>query len=77
MIMIADRTDGGWSTVEEYETCDYADDSHNDKKRRQVNAMVLQKKRHLQPRRPAMGPSSNINKPHLFWPTKQQGGSTT
>ena len=26
LIKIADRTEGGWGTVEEYETCDYADD---------------------------------------------------
>ena len=63
---IADRTEGGWSTVEEYETCDYAEDSDDNKKIRQTNARALQKKRRLQPRRPAMVLPSNIDRPHLF-----------
>ena len=66
LIKIADRTEGGWSTVEEYETCDYADDSDDDKKIRQANARALQKKRRLQPCRPAMVLPSNIERPHLF-----------
>ena len=66
LIKIADRTEGGWSTVEEYELCDYADDSDDDKKIRQANARALQKKRRLQPRRPAMVLPSNIDRPHLF-----------
>ena len=37
LINIADRTEGGWSTVEKYETCDYADDSDDGKKIRQTN----------------------------------------
>ena len=66
LIKIADRTEGGWSTVEEYETCDNADDSDDDKKIRQANARALQKKPRLQPRRPAMVLPSNIDRPHLF-----------
>ena len=44
LIKIADRTEGWWSTVEEYETCDVAEDSDNDKKIRHANARALQKK---------------------------------
>lgn len=43
LIKIADRTEGGWGTVEEYETCDYADDSDDDRKIRQANSRALQK----------------------------------
>ena len=66
LIKIADRTEGGWSTVEEYEKCDYAEDSDDDKKIRLANARALQKKRRLQPRRSAMVLPSNIDRPHLF-----------
>ena len=66
LIKIADRTEGWWSTVEEYETCDNANDSDDDKKIRQANARALQKKRRLQPRRPAMVLPSTIDRPHLF-----------
>ena len=44
LIKIAEGTEGGWSTGEEYETCDYADDSDDDRKIRQANARALQAK---------------------------------
>lgn len=67
LIKIADRTEGGWTTVEEYEKCDYADDSDDDKKIRQANTRALQKKRRLQPRRSATVTSYDINRGnHLF-----------
>ena len=71
LIKLADITKGGCSTLEEYETCAYADDSDDDK----ISDMqtALQKKRSLQPHRPAMVPSSKINRP----PTKKQGRRTT
>ena len=70
LIKIADRTEGGWSTVEEYRTCDYVDDSDDNKNIRHANARALQRKLHkkrwLQPHKPAMVLPSNIDRPHLF-----------
>ena len=66
LIKIADRTEGGWGTVEEYETCDYADDSDDDRKIRQANSRALQKKRRLQPRRSSTVTSNDNSRVHLF-----------
>ena len=63
---MADRTEGRWSTGEEYETCDYTEDTDDDKKIRKANARAQQKKRRLQPHRPAMVLPSNIDRPHFF-----------
>ena len=53
LIRIADKTEGGWINVDEYETSDLADDSDNEKKIRQANARALSKKqRKLQHRSP-------------------------
>ena len=54
LIKILDRIEGGLATVDEYETCDYAVDSDDDKKTRQANTRALQKKRRLQQNRSAM-----------------------
>ena len=66
LIKNADRTEGGWSTVEKYEICDYADYSDDYKKIRQANTKAPQKKCRLQPRRPAMVLSSETSRSSLF-----------
>ena len=48
LIRITDKTEGGWATVEEYQTSDLAEDSDDDKKICQANTRALQKKRKLQ-----------------------------
>ena len=66
LIKIADRTEGGWTTVEEYQQIDYADDSDDDRKIRQANARALQKKRRLQRRTPASA-TTDINHRVIFF----------
>ena len=66
LIKIADRTDGGWTIVEEYQQIDYADDSDDDRKIRQANARALQKKRRLQRRTPASATTDINHRGHLF-----------
>ena len=66
LIKIADRTEGGWTTVEEYQQIDYADDSDDDRKIRQANARALQKKRHLQRRTPVSATTDINHRGHLF-----------
>ena len=66
LIKIADRTEGGWTTVEEYQQIDYADDSDDDRKIRQANARALQKKRRLQRRTPASATTDINHRGHLF-----------
>ena len=73
LMKIVDRTEGGWGTVEEYETCDYADDSDDDRKIGQANSRALQKKRRLQPRRSSTVTSNDNSRVHLF--LGQQGHS--
>ena len=66
LIKIADRTEGGWTTVDEYEKSDYADNSEDDKKIRQANTRALQKKRRLQHRASSLAISSDSKRGHLF-----------
>ena len=71
----ADRTEGGWKTVKKYETGDYADNSDDDKNIRQTNTRALQKKRHLQPRWPAMVLSNEANRRSIFLCQQKQQDS--
>ena len=68
LIRIADQTEGGWATVEEYQTSDLAEDSDDDKKIHQANALAVQKKRKLQHRpsltRGDMGDRYSLFRPH-------------
>ena len=47
LIRVADKTEGGWATFEEYQTSELAEDSEDDKKVQQANARALQKERQL------------------------------
>ena len=67
LIRIADKTEGGWATVEEYQTSDLAEDSDDDKKIRQANARALQKKRKLQ-HRPSLTRGDMGDRYSLFHP---------
>lgn len=65
---IADKTEGGWTTVEEYQMRELAEDSDDDKKIRQANARALQKKGKLQPRssfvRSGVGSGHSLFRPY-------------
>lgn len=80
LIHIADKTEGGWSTVEEYQLHDYADNSDDDRKIRQANVRALQKKKRLQ-RRPTSTPVNSSNQNHLFrgfsYPPRGKTASST
>ena len=66
LIKIADRTEGGWTTVEEYQQIDYADDSDDDRKIHQANAQALQKKQRLQRRTPASDVTVEHRSPTVY-----------
>ncbi|MES9880155.1 MAG: hypothetical protein ABW185_04660 [Sedimenticola sp.] len=56
LIKIADRSDGGWNTVQEYEKGDIAENSDDERKIRQADTRAVQKrKKFLQRREPASG----------------------
>ena len=67
LIRIAEKKEGGWATVEEYQKSDLAEDSDDVKKIRQANARALQKKRKLQ-HRPSLTRSDMGDRYCLFRP---------
>ena len=79
LIRIADKTEGGWATVEdgveEYQTNVLAEDSDDVKKIRQANARALQKKRKLQ-HRPSLTRSDMGDRYSLFRPYNTPRGRT-
>ena len=73
LIRIADKTEGGWATVEEYQTSDLAEGLDDDKKIRQANARALQKKRKLQ-HRPSLTRGDMGDRYSLFRPCNTPRG---
>ena len=47
MIKLADKNDGGWLVVEEYQSDDLADDSEDDKRIRKAQANAARKKKQI------------------------------
>ena len=75
LIRIEDKTEGGWATVEEYQTSDLAEDTDDDKKIRQANARALQKERKLQ-HRPSLTSGDLGDRYTIFRPYNTPRGRT-
>ena len=78
-LIIADKSEGGWATVEEYVQRDIADDSDDDRRLRKAESAVM-KKRELKLKKKAFkpwkqnnysfrGPTTTENKPSGGAPT--------